>query len=614
MENIIDSLGGDELEKSLLKSALVFGFNKEAHQNRPQLLRHAISSIVISLGITNAEKIKEEFDKRFNKTVAIETIQKHLKTLVKNRYLTKKGEDYELASSKWNELKKNEDALSANTAKLIDEIYAQATEGTVFIKQPAINIKEKIKTALLLYFRLFGAEYFDVKKKNEITSDTIVRYVKKGIDEDLANNILLALAYTLKEPTANQQETLNEWAKIYIFTQIAQLDPLLGSFEATQFKNKEFILDTEVVLHCLTQHTIYSEPYRDMVKTLLSCGCKVIVPIPILKEVIKHAQSSIKCYNYFKETFGNIDDAITETIIPNVFVEDFFKSKDEYASFDIYYENYYDSDNPHGRIISLLNSSFKGLCYEEKRIERKEYTFITSEQEELFIEDILKETESTIKGKRRSFADNQSIAETDAYIYLGISQILEDVKNENSQTTADKYLPNTLYFVTTSTRADKVAKRMEIDHEVITSPNILISILSIIGKTTETKNNYLNLFENPFLVNVAKENWECMKKLVDFGLTLKGANPFALKKRLDNAINQWLSTRDTNDMEKVIEKAKEIGVSSREQALNLYKDTKLENERLRKENEKQKNTINQLTKERRKDKYLSRLNKKKKKR
>lgn len=61
MENIIDSLGGDELEKSLMKSALVFGFNKEAHQNRPQLLRHAISSIVISLGITDAEKIRKEF-------------------------------------------------------------------------------------------------------------------------------------------------------------------------------------------------------------------------------------------------------------------------------------------------------------------------------------------------------------------------------------------------------------------------------------------------------------------------------------------------------------------------------------------------------------------------
>ena len=59
MENIIDSLGGDELEKSLMKSALVFGFNKEAHQNRPQLLRHAISSIVISLGITDAEKIRK---------------------------------------------------------------------------------------------------------------------------------------------------------------------------------------------------------------------------------------------------------------------------------------------------------------------------------------------------------------------------------------------------------------------------------------------------------------------------------------------------------------------------------------------------------------------------
>ena len=612
MENIIDSLGGDELEKSLLKSALVFGFNKEAHQNRPQLLRHAISGIVISLGITDAEKIKKEFETRFNKTVAIETIQKHLKTLVKNKYLTKKDNNYELSPSKRNELKETEDALSINTAKLIDEIYTRAIEGQTAIQMPESGIKEKIKTALLFYFRLFGAEYFDVKKKTETAPDTIVRYIKKGLDEDLANNILLSLAYTLKEPTADQLETLNEWAKIYVFTQIAQLDPLLSSFEATQFKNKNFILDTEVVLHCLTRHTVYSEPYRDMVRTLLNCGCKVIIPIPILKEVIKHAQSSIKCYHYFKETFGNIDDAITETIIPNVFVEDFFKSKDEYASFDIYFENYYDPNNPSERIINLLDSLFKGLCYEEKRIERKEYTFITPEQEEQFIEDILKETESTVKGKRRSAEDNRSIAETDGYIYLGISQILEDAKNGDFPIVANKYLPNSLYFVTTSTRADKVAKRIGIDHEVITSPNILISILSIIGKTAGTKNNYLNLFENPFLVNVAKENWECMKKLVDFGLTLKGANPFALKRRLENAINQWLSTRDADAMENVIEKAKEIGISPKEQALSLYKETKLENERLRKENEEQRNTIHLLTKEKRKDKYLSKLNKKRK--
>lgn len=612
MENIIDSLGGDELEKSLMKSALVFGFNKEAHQNRPQLLRHAISSIVISLGITDAEKIRKEFKVRFNKTVAIETIQKHLKTLVKNKYLTKKGDNYELASSKRSELKATEDALSASTARLIDEIYARSTEGKTSSRLPTADIKKKIKTAILFYFRLFGAEYFDSKKKTETTPDTIVRYIKSGLDEDLANNVLLALAYTLKEPTADQRETLNEWAKIYIFTQVAQLDPILSSFEATQFKNKEFILDTEVVLHCLTQYTAYSEPYRDMVKTLLGCGCKVIIPEAILKEVVKHAQSSRKCFHYFKDTLGYIDDAITETIIPNVFVEDFFKSKDEYAGFDVYFDNYYDPDDPHERIIDLLDSLFKGLCYEDKRLERREYTFVTPEQEELFIEDILKETETTVKGKRRSAEDNRSIAETDASIYLGISQILEDVKKRDPQAAANKYLPNSLYFVTTSTRADKVAKRMGIGHGVITSPNILISILSVIGQTAGEKNNYLNLFENPFLVNVAKENWDCMKKLVDFGLTLKGANPFALKKRLERTVNQWLSTHDAEAMENVIEKAKEIGVSPKEQALSLYKETKQENERLKKENEEQRNTIQRLTKERRKDKYLAGIKGKKK--
>ena len=246
------------------------------------------------------------------------------------------------------------------------------------------------------------------------------------------------------------------------------------------------------------------------------------------------------------------------------------------------------------------------------RIKGREYTFVTPEQEELFIEDILKETETTVKGKRRSAEDNRSIAETDASIYLGISQILEDVKKRDPQAAANKYLPNSLYFVTTSTRADKVAKRMGIGHEVITSPNILISILSVIGQTAGEKNNYLNLFENPFLVNVAKENWDCMKKLVDFGLTLKGANPFALKKRLEKTVNQWLSTHDAEAMENVIEKAKEIGVSPKEQALSLYKETKQENERLKKENEEQRNTIQRLTKERRKDKYLAGIKGKKK--
>lgn len=605
MENIIDSLDWDELEKSLMKSALVFGFNKEAHQNRPQLVRHAISGIVISLGITDVGKIKDEFRVRFNKNVPIETIHKHLKALVKNKYLIKKGDNYELASSKRSELKASEDVLSASTAKLIDEIYARATQGMDSSQLLPKVIKDKIKTALLFYFRMFGAEYFDPQKKTEATPDTIIRYIKNGLDEDLANNVLLALAYTLKEPTADQQKTLNEWAKIYIFTQVAQLDPLLSSFEATQFKNKEFILDTEVVLHCLTLHTAYTDPYRDMVKTLLSCGCKVIIPDPILKEVIKHAQSSLKCYHYFENVLNHVDDAITETVIPNVFVEDFFKSKNEYASFDIYFDNYYDPDNPRERIINLLDSLFKGLCYVEERIERREYTFVTTEQEELFVEDILKETESTIKGKRRSEEDNRGIAETDAYIYLGISQILEDAKKVASQDMTNKYLPNALYFVTTSTRANKVAKRMGIDHEVITSPNILISILSVIGQTAGENNNYLNLFENPFLVNVVKENWDCMKKLVDFGLTLKGANPFALKKRLEKAVTQWLSTRDVEALENVIEKAKEIGVSPKEQALSLYKETKLENERLKKENEEQRNTILQLTKEKRKDKYLS---------
>ena len=505
---------------------------------------------------------------------------------------------------------------SKQLLKLINEIYEKSIEGVkktpnVISEKTETDIKEKIRKSLLLYFRLFGVEYFDNQKRDDISQETIIRYINNGIDENIAHGILYALAYILKEPTQEQAQTLNQWAQAYIYTQIAQLGPILSSFEATQFKNKSFILDTEVVLHCLTDSTPYSEQYKNMIHSLLNCGCNVIIPHQIMKEVVKHIESSIKCYYYFKDIFDNIDDVITETMIPNVFVEDYFKQKEKYASFQIYYENIYDPENPIELVKFLLKDLFNNkIKYNDPLLEKREYTFIEPQIIDEFIENIFEETQQTVKGKRRSLEDNRIIAETDAYIYLSISQILEQQKQRNTEKSFNKYLPNLYYFLTSSTRADKCARKMNIKHDVVTNPNILISILSIIGVSNKPMKNYIDLFENPFLAIVANENWSCMKHLVDFGLSLKGANPYTLKRRLNQAINNWLTKQDTESMEEVIDKAKEIGISPKEKALTLYKEMKQDNKQLRKAVEEKDIIINRLIKDRKKEKYLSDLKKK----
>lgn len=612
--NLFSSDNG--LETALLRSSLAFGINQKLQGSRSQFLSQVISSLIMAEGPMSADDICIQFKQRFGKLITKEAVNSYLDKLTNKKKFLKKNKEtgkFEINSATQETIDTELADMLNKTSELIDDIVEETKKlNQGRLVSDKLKLKSKIKDALTYFFRLFGLDILG-SEDNNLDKDSFIKNLRKDLDINEADALILALSKAIDEQVRFKNGVLKKWAKAYVFTQIAQLDPTLNSFELTQFKKKEFILDTDVVLHCLVSNTRFSNEYQHLLETLLKCQCSVYVPPVILKEVVRHVKTSKNSYNYYKSSINTVPEDILLSNISNVFVEDYCKSKKKYASFDVYYGNYYDEEAPEELIKQLLKDKFKNLQFECSVVDRKEeYNIADNDTIDKFIEDIFFETRFTPKGSRRSESDNRSIAETDAYIYLGIAERLKG--NNSSQNGSKEFLKNDLYFVTTSSRADKCARKYNLQKEVCTNPNVLLSILGVIGQFDDSKT--LCLFDNPFLVNAAKETWEDVHTAVELGLNLKGANVYQLKRKLDQSLKRWMVNHD--DLENInciVEDAKKIGIESYtgELADRIYiKSLEKENEQLRKESEQKDQTISSLRKDKARDNYLARVNKKRK--
>ena len=604
------------LETALLRSSLAFGINQELQGSRSQFLSQIISSLIMAEGPMSADDICRQFKIRFSKVISMDTVNSHLDKLTNKKKFLKKNRDtgkFEINSTARTTINSEYSDLLKQTSDLINNIVEktkQLNQGKLVSDKA--KLRSKIKDALTYFFRLFGLDILGSDDNNP-EKDSFIKKMREDLHINEADALILALSETIDEQVHNKNGILKKWAKAYVFTQIAQLDPTLNSFELTQFKKKSFVLDTEVVLHCLVDNTRFCKEYKQLVETLLKCQCSVYVPPVILKEVVRHVKTSKNSYLYFKSSMDIVPENILLSTIANVFVEDYYNSRKQYASFEVYYDNFYDEEDPEELIKQLLLDKFKNIKFECKEVDKKDnYTIADNDTIAKYVEDILFETKYTTKGARRTEADNRAIAETDAYIYLGIAELLNG-KKVSPEKNKD-FLTNDMYFVTTSNRADKCARKYELQHDVCTNPNVLISILGTIGQFDDSKP--LQLFDNPFLVNAAKETWDDVHNAIEFGLNLKGANVYQLKRKLDKSLKRWIVKRDDlENMNQIVRDAKEIGIESYngELANRLYiKSLEKENAQLKIEAIKKDKTISSLRKDKAKDSYLDRVNKKRK--
>jgi len=128
------------------------------------------------------------------------------------------------------------------------------------------------------------------------------------------------------------------------------IDPTLRNFKATSLRGKTFVLDTDVVLNCITDNAKFSKDYSDMIKKLISIGCKLIIPEDVIVEVGNHADAAIKRAHCYRNQLKTFTDDILEGPGSNVFIEDFVKTsrvddRKKNMSFDDYLYNIYQDDN-----------------------------------------------------------------------------------------------------------------------------------------------------------------------------------------------------------------------------------------------------------------------------
>ena len=504
----------DVLEATLLKCSLLFTFNTSVDPVRKDLFDYTFLALIVSSEKEIAKTdLIEKFNEKFGRKLNVNEIDAVIERLKKKKLVDFTGDKIvstELAREK---LEGNVSRINSSSEAIIDDIISNGQEiFTDKVDHKSLGIcRNNIKKSLSAYFSLYGLEYTDSAHtvgKNFGFDDNpdLIKIISKDLAPKFSEAIIYSTGEILKKPSEEQALILTGWAKAYLGVQIMGLDPKLNNIQSTQLAKKTFVIDTDFLLYSIVEDTRLSPLYQRVISELVKMRCKVIVPESIVYEAIKHAEFSIRSYHYFKNSLDTIDNTIIEEKIGNIFVKGYYqaiqngKVDSSEIGFKSYLENFYEKEDPYNFFKEVIEQTFKD------KVEILEITSLLSNPidhhklEEL-TQTILKETNKTHKSTYRSDEENLEVAKTDALLYL----VLHDLNNKTSRDSSNIF-NGSHYLITSSTRGLRCARKLGYDHNVIAKPNVIVTLLERIGNFHTSAAEIVNLFENPYLMEVVNNS------------------------------------------------------------------------------------------------------------
>ncbi len=531
----------DKMEEAMLRSVLLFESMKKGNKKNDFNTIAVLGLIIIGAGEYTVEKIVRILNNRFHLDWNEKDVQQHVDVLYKKNLIKPKKDGKDIKYEGTDEtdffkcLDEETDVFVTGILNKLKSYYGndpfQVNEGLII---------ENIKEALSVYYKMYGYEFFNLmiadgnKKKEDAVS-----IAKKGLDHKTGELLVRVLAETIDKPSDDERKFLEKWARVYVTTQVLNLDPSLRNLKSTKLKDKTFVIDTDVALNCLTTHAKYSRAYRVMIEKLMSLGCKIILPNDVADEIGNHADAAIGQYNKRGETILGIPDGTLETEVANVFIEDYVKKcrcMTSYSDVDFmsYLSNIYDKNNPQVLTIKL-KKAFGNKCFDES-FENKN---VDKEKHKALSKKLLEKTLETYKAKFRFEEENITMCDTDARIYLTIDDEYSDDSNPNINESS--ILAYKTYLLTQSKRTVYAAKELGYyNKDIICSPNTLIAILKETGSLGSDV-DIINLFENPFLVYASEQVWKDIQPLLDAGISIKGKDIDILRMDVDEKFDKLLT-------------------------------------------------------------------------
>lgn len=594
-----------------------------------------ILSVVVNqreITITNIQSFLQE---KYSRNIPEEQIKSSMERLKKDKFVSEKDGKILTTSKAIADIEEKVLEIYQETEALINEIIEKITrlssksiDNTTFSK-----IKSNIKESLSAYFRLHGFDYIcnnQISPVNIDKNEDLIKITKgNGLNNEIGDLLVYALGDTLKNPTEKQADTLFKWAKAFIGVQILNLDPTLKEFQKTIFAQKTFIVDTDVLLNCIVKESELNKTYVRLIKELKSWGCNLIIPEEVIAEVIKHGDAQSQYY-YFKTAFDSVDENIISEHIHNVFLKGYYlgiinNTILRTTSFKQYLSNYIHDDSPYSFLIDYINYCFPDT-FKIKNLSEISKQQIPQDLFERLTNSICVITKKTFKAKWRTNEENLEISQNDAKMYLTAYSL-----NDQSSTKEKRILPHRYYLLTNSGRAARCGLKEGLQTSISVKPEILISLFEQLGIFEIKSKEFLNIFENPYLVNIAENCWDNIKLLIDSGVNLTGTHPVRLKYDLNDTIHDFLTIdkdvhyeydikqqndNEIKDFKQFVEKVKSKGYSfsqNIELFLNEYNTLKDDFNRQEKLLNDMKESIAVFGK--RKQKYLDRIaeNRRKKK-
>lgn len=559
----------DILETSLLKCSLLFTFNSRASNTRKDLFDKLILSIVVSSQSISVVDIISVISKKYSRVFDEHQIKTSIQRLQKQDFINETDHKYGPSKKAIEYIEGNVHQVEESTDALIADILEKvnSTVESSIDKSTISKIKNNIKNSLSAFFRLHGVDYTTTADGNSDfgfeQNKALIEITKQGLSEKISSNLIYAIGDTIKNPTDVQAETLSHWSKAFISLQILNLDPALKEFQSTNFSKKTFIIDTDFLLNCLVEECTISKICRRLINQLKSLNCKMIIPKEVIAEVIKHGEAENN-YNYFKSAFNTVDEKIIDEKVHNVFVKGYYTGLlngtiSKTTTFRTYLTNYINKDSPFSFLVELIEYRFPATFIIEElttlglgRIDQGVLDGLT--------ELINAQTKNTFKAQWRSEDENYEVSYNDAKMYLTTYYL-------NEKTVRDKkaILPGSFYLLGSSSRAARCGLKLGLSTSISVKPETLIGLLEQLGSFELSSKEYVNIFENPYLVEIANDCWSDIKVLIDAGVDLKDKNPVNLRFELKDTIHQYIIERNKFDnKETVIEEEKQEEVELRD--------------------------------------------------
>jgi hypothetical protein len=539
-------------EAELLKVSAVFSFSREGRRARKSVFDNIILALVLSTESHSVEL--SELSLLYAKQVGgiappADQVRASLARLDKDGLVRFHNQRVERTTEALSSIEGGAIRATGLTESVLSDVLdtVATSSGRRLSRQETGQLRVNARKVLVEMFRLFGLEVANqivgADKRASVylrASDELFRTANDRVDPKLGTILMAALGELFRAPTPEQAEVLEAWSLAYLGTAVMNLDPLLAEFQATRLRGKMFIVDTDIILEAAVLDTQTSVPLRALLQALIRLGCRVVLPETCIDECVNHAAIAHRTYHYFEETLLLLNDAAVDDRVGNVFVKGYYYARSRgtispRTTFPAYLANYYEGRSGNAFFREVLKENlpegveFAGLSalYPETlpEAELRSYAQVLYDR-----------MQRAKKAQYRTNEENLEFARNDAALFLTALYLNAEIPNK-----VHSALGGRCYLITGSSRYMRSAGDAGLRDPVTTRPQILVGLLDLVGQAPASAEEFVRLFENPFLIHAVSESWDDIQALVRAGIDIQGKSLTRLRWDLDAALHESIA-------------------------------------------------------------------------